>query len=75
MSYMDVLCPEFQFRTGCNAPKRRGTLVQIGLNRGPVYEIVSVEGPTAWVRQPETFRGEALVPLERLRVVPELQDG
>ena len=69
MSYMDVLCPEFEFHTGCNVPKGRGTLVQIGRNSGPVYEIVSIEGPTAWVREPVTFRSEALVPLERLQVV------
>ena len=71
MSYMDLLCPEFPLRTGCNAPKRRGTLVQVGRNRGPVYEIVSIEGPTAWIREPVTFRSEALVPLERLQVVAE----
>jgi hypothetical protein len=69
MSYMDVLCPEWTLRTGCTAPKHRGTLVQIGRNQGPVYEIVSIEGPTAWVREPVTFRGEALVPLDRLRVI------
>jgi hypothetical protein len=70
MSYMDVLCPEWTFQTGCDAPKVRGTLVQVGRNQGPVYEIVSVEGPTAWIREPTTFRGEALVPLDRLRVAP-----
>lgn len=69
VSYIDVLCPEFQFRTGCNMPKQRGTLVQLGRNSGPVYEIVSVEGPTAWIREPVTFRNEALVPVDRLRVV------
>jgi hypothetical protein len=69
MSYMDVLCPEFAFSTGCNEPKTKGTLVQVGPNRGPVYEIVSIEGPTAWIREPVTFRSEALVPVDRLRVI------
>ena len=68
-TYADVLCPGFPLRTGCNMPKERGTLVRVGANSGPVFEIVSVEGPTAWVREPETYRNEALVPLERLRVV------
>ena len=71
MSYMDVLCPEFTFRTGCTELKTRGTLVQVGPNRGPVYEIVSIEGPTAWIREPVTFRHEALVPLDRLRVISD----
>lgn len=68
-SYADVLCPDYPFRTGCNMPKARGTLVRVGANAGPVFEIVSIEGPTAWIREPLTFRNEALVPLERLRVV------
>lgn len=67
-SFADVLCPDLNLRPGCNAPKRRNMLVRIGPNAGPVYEIVSVEGPTAWMREPLTFRNEALVPLERLRV-------
>ena len=68
-TYADVLCPGFRFHTGCNMPKGRGTLVRVGANSGQVFEIVSIEGPTAWVREPETYRNEALVPLERLRVV------
>ena len=67
-SYADILCPDLSLRTGCNQPKLRGTLVQVGANRGPVYEIVMIEGPTAWIREPVTFRGEALVPIEKLRV-------
>jgi hypothetical protein len=68
-TYADILCQSFPFATGCTAEKRRGTLVKIGPNDGPVFEIVSIEGPTAWIRQPRTYRGEALVPVERLRVV------
>lgn len=68
-TYADILCPEFGFRTGCDAPKSRGTLVQIGANRGPTFEIVTIEGATAWIREPRTYRNEALVALERLRVV------
>lgn len=72
-SSVDVLCPDFPFTTGCMVPKQRGSLVQLGLNQGPVYEIVFVEGPTAWVRQPGTFSGETLVPLDRLRAVTPLE--
>lgn len=71
-SYADVLCPDFGFNTGCNAMKERGTLVRIGSNTGPVFEVVAVEGGTAWVREPGTFRGEALVPLHRLRLAEPL---
>ena len=66
--YADILCPEHRFATGCNAPKARGTLVQLGVNRGAIYEIVAIEGETAWIREPVTYRGETLVPLSRLRV-------
>ncbi len=66
--YADILCPDHDFATGCNAPKTHGTLVQIGVNRGTIFEIVAIEGETAWVREPVTYRGETLVPLSRLRV-------
>lgn len=66
--FADVLCPQFSFATGCDAPKRRGTLVQLGANRGAIYEVVAVEGETAWIREPVTFRNEALVPVARLRI-------
>jgi hypothetical protein len=66
--YADILCPGFGFATGCNAPKSPGTLVQLGRNRGAIFEIVAVEGATAWIREPATHRAEALVPLSRLRV-------
>jgi hypothetical protein len=71
-SYADVLCPDFGFNTGCNGLKERGTLVRIGSNRGPVYEVVAVEGGTAWVREHRTYRGETLVPVQRLRLVEQL---
>lgn len=66
--YADILCPDYSLATGCNAPKTRGTLVQLGVNRGTIYEVVAIEGETAWIREPVTYRGEALVPLSRLRV-------
>lgn len=72
--YADILCPDFPFRTGCNAPKQRGTLVQIGVNRGPVFEVVAIEGATAWIREPVTFQNEALVPLSRLRLADPMSD-
>lgn len=65
--YADILCPGHSFATGCNAPKAPGTLVQLGANRGAIFEIVAVEGATAWIREPATHRGEALVPVSRLR--------
>lgn len=67
-SYADVLCPDWRFHTGCNALKERGTLVRIGSNAGPVYEVVAVAEETAWVREPGTHRGSTLVPLHRLRL-------
>jgi hypothetical protein len=74
-TYADVLCPGYSFETGCQEPKERGTLVYLGMNQGPVYEIIFIEGPTAWIRQPKTYRGETLVPLNRLRVAsPHSQD-
>ncbi len=67
-TYADILCPDFGFHTGCNALKERGTLVRIGSNVGPVYEVVAVVDATAWVREPQTHRGETLVPVHRLRL-------
>ena len=73
IGYADVLCPQFSFATGCNAPKERGTLVRLGLNRGQVFEIVAIDGELAWVREPHTHRNGALVALERLRLAyPDL---
>ena len=66
--YADILCPDFAFATGCAAPKGPGSLVHLGTNSGAVFEIVAVEGGTAWVREPGTHRNEALVPLSRLRL-------
>lgn len=71
--YADVLCPQHSFATGCNAPKGRGTLVQLGGNRGQVFEVVAIDGDTAWVREAATRRNGALVALERLRLAyPDL---
>jgi hypothetical protein len=47
---LEVMCPDFQLRTGCNHQKAPGDLVMIGCNLGPLYEIVHVAGPKAWVR-------------------------
>ena len=66
--YADILCPGFAFATGCAAPKGPGSLVHIGTNSGAVFEVVAVDGPTAWVREHRTGRNEALVPLARLRL-------
>jgi hypothetical protein len=68
MSMMDALCPDFPFVTGCDAPKEPGSLVYVGVNAGPLFEVVAVAGRTAWVREPRTFRSEALVPLDHLRI-------
>jgi hypothetical protein len=67
----EVLCPGTPLQTGCNFPKRAGDLVMIGTNHGPVYEIVHVAEPLAWVR-PLTNGQEGLVSLDRLRVVDSL---
>lgn len=67
-SYADVLCPDFGFNTGCNAPKERGALVRIGANAGPLYQVVAVEDGTAWVREAGSGRGSVLVPVWRLRL-------
>jgi hypothetical protein len=66
-SYADVLCPGIPLTTDCLRPKAQGDLVRVGANVGPVFEIVAIDSDTAWVREPVTFRGEALVPLARLR--------
>lgn len=71
-SFADVLCPDFGFNTGCNALKERGTLVRIGSNMGPVYEILAVEDGTAWVREHRTRLRETLVPVQRLRLAEQL---
>ncbi len=67
-TYADILCPDWSFHAGCNLPKEPGTLVQLGRNRGHLFEIVAVQGGTAWIREPVTYRNEALVPLHRLCV-------
>lgn len=72
-SYADVLCPDFGFHAGCNALKERGTLVRIGTNVGPVYEVVAVDQETAWVREPRTHRGSTLVPVHRLRIADQFE--
>lgn len=65
--FADILCPDFSFATGCNGPKVPGTLVQLGTNRGAIFEVVAIDGDVAWVREPATHRNEALVPIHRLR--------
>ncbi len=72
-SYADILCPDFGFNTGCNAAKERGTLVRIGTNTGPVYEVVAVDGETAWVREAHTRRNSTLVPVNRLRLAEAVE--
>ncbi|WP_141243857.1 hypothetical protein [Sphingomonas lenta] len=71
MSFADAFRLDHSTHTGCSRPKREGDLVQLGLNTGPTYEIAAVRGETAWIREPGTFRGEALVPLSRLRKVED----
>ena len=66
--YADILCPGLELATGSDAPKTPGTLVQLGGNRGAIYEIVAVVDETAWVREPATHRNESLVPVSRLRL-------
>ncbi|HEX8387480.1 MAG TPA: hypothetical protein VF636_00560 [Sphingomonas sp.] len=73
-TYADVLCPDFGFHTGCNALKERGVLVRIGTNVGPVYEVVAIEGETAWVREPQTHRGQTLVAVSRLRLAERFDE-
>lgn len=66
MSYVDVLCTDRSVLRGCDGPKREGDLVRLGRNAGTLYEIAAIRGETAWIREPGTFRGDALVPLARL---------
>jgi hypothetical protein len=65
---MDDLLDGMSLNTNCPHDKGVGTLVYLGNNRGPLYEIVHIEGPTAWVRQPHTYQGECLVSLNKIRV-------
>jgi hypothetical protein len=69
-SLPEVLCPDVPLHTGCNLPKTAGDLVMIGTNHGPVFQIVHIAGPLAWVR-PLANGQEGLVPLERLRLVED----
>ena len=68
LSLAQVLCPEHAFSTGWNEPLAEGCHVQVGNNRGPIYQIVSVAGTVAWVR-PVANGQEGLVPIDRLRPV------
>jgi hypothetical protein len=54
---------------GCDLLKEVGDIVKLGPNAGPDYEIVHIAGQTAWIRQPVSFKGEALVNIDRLRFV------
>ena len=49
-SLVEVMCPDVSLRRGCNRPKGPGDLVMIGCNLGPLYEVVHVAGPKAWIR-------------------------
>ena len=69
LSLAEALCPEYAFHTGWNEPFVEGSHVQIGNNRGPIYEIIKVARNLAWVR-PLANGQEGLVPLDRLRPVP-----
>ena len=68
MSLLDVLCPGYDFRTGCNQAKQPGSIVMTGRNRGPLYTIVAIDGPSAWVRHLDSGR-DGIAPLDNLRVV------
>ena len=68
MTIAQTLCPDFSARTGCNQHKGPGTVVEIGNNRGPRYEIVAIDAGEAWVR-PLAFGTAGLARLETLRVV------
>ncbi|PAX06531.1 hypothetical protein [Sphingomonas lenta] len=74
MSYADAFRIDLS-RTACTRPKREGDLVQLGSNNGITYEIAAIRGATAWIREPRTWRGEALVPLSRLRKVADAPGG
>lgn len=69
MSYADAFRLDRPGLAGCDRPKQEGDLVTLGANAGPVFEIAAIRGETAWIREPKTWRGEALVPLARLRAV------
>jgi hypothetical protein len=58
-----------ELASGCMFEKTVGDIVQLGSNTGPEFEIVHIEGQTAWIRKPVTFTDEALVPLSRLRFI------
>jgi hypothetical protein len=60
---------EAELASSCMFEKSVGDIVQLGDNAGPEFEIVHIEGKTAWIRKPVTFADEALVPLSRLRFV------
>jgi hypothetical protein len=65
-SLFEVMCPNVNLRTGCNHQKKAGDLVMIGCNLGPLYEIVHVAGPKAWVRLVQGG-AEGIADVENLR--------
>lgn len=65
-SLTELLCPNTSLSPQCPQPKMAGDLVRIGVNAGPVFEIVHVAGDKAWVR-PLTNGQEGLVALDRLK--------
>jgi hypothetical protein len=44
------MCPDFEAGTECSDQRKPGDRVMIGSNLGPVYEIIHIAGPKAWVR-------------------------
>jgi hypothetical protein len=58
-----------ELASSCRFPKEVGDIVRLGDNAGPEFEIVHIEGQTAWIRKPVTFADEALVPVSRLAYV------
>lgn len=69
MTLTELLAPEFKPETGCNHPKQPGDLVMVGMNHGPVFEVIYVANGLAWIK-PVKNGQEGLVPLDRLRLAP-----
>jgi hypothetical protein len=69
MNYSELKPSEEMLNSSCQLTKEVGDIVRLGNNAGTEFEIVHIEGATAWIREPVTFRGEALIRLARLTFV------
>lgn len=54
-------------------PAKPGDLVLVGSSRTPIWRVIAVNGPTAWIgrTEPGLEHVEGLTPISRLRAAPD----